>query len=158
MGQLSLKCKKSTIDCKQLCSREMAKIVVPLHVVTGCDKTSSFSGIGERTVWKRVKKSVAARQLLSNLTQESLHKFIIRYIYNDKRSNTLGEMRAKSMKTKKAKSIARFGPDRNSNYYRNQRVIYHVNVLLNFQNSSAPPSPLNENGYFIQNGIFAYQY
>ena len=107
-------------------------------------------------MWKRVKKSVEALQLLSNLTQESLDKFIIRDIYNDKRSNTLGETRArkwKSMKTKKAKSIARLGPDRNSNYYRNQRVIYHVNVLLNFQNSSAPPSPLNENGYFIQNGL-----
>ena len=36
-GQLTVKRKKVIIDSKTLCSREMAKIVVPLHVATGCD-------------------------------------------------------------------------------------------------------------------------
>ena len=59
-GQLTVKRKKEIIDCKTLCSREMAKIVVPLHVATGCDvvvplhvatgcdAVSSFFGIGKK--------------------------------------------------------------------------------------------------------------
>ena len=30
-GDLSIKRKKANIDCKQLCSKEMAKRIVPLH-------------------------------------------------------------------------------------------------------------------------------
>ena len=154
-GELYIKRKNATINCKELCSKEMTKIVIPLHIVTGCDVTSSFFGIGKITVWKRVQKSKEARELLSNLSQDNLNRFTIKYIYNDKSSNSLGEMRAqkwKRMKTKKVKSIARIGPDEDSNTHRNDRVMYHVNVLLNFRNPSAPPNPTNH-GYFILNGL-----
>ena len=49
---LSIKRKKANIDCKHLYSNEMAKIIIPLHVVTGCDVISTFFGIGKKTVWK----------------------------------------------------------------------------------------------------------
>ena len=59
-GQLTVKRKKEIIDCKILCPREMAKIVVPLHVATGCDAVSSFFGIGKKNgyghEWKKVQK------------------------------------------------------------------------------------------------------
>ena len=77
-----------------------------------------FFVIGEKTVWARVAKSAEARNLLSNLSQENLNKFVIKYIYNDKLSKSLGEMRCKKwkkMKNKKGKSLARFGPDEDSN-------------------------------------------
>ena len=155
-GKLALKRKTRIIDCKQLCSEEMSKVVIPLHVVTGCDVTSSFFGVGKKTVWLRVEKNVEARQLLSNLNQDNLTKFVIRYIYNDKNSSSLSEMRLrkwKKMKSKKAKSIARLGPDTNSNFHRNERVMYHVNNLLNFMDPCQPPDPLESNGYFIQNNL-----
>ena len=124
-GQLTVKRKKEIIDCKTLCSREMAKIVVPLHVATGCDvvvplhvatgcdvvvplhvatgcdAVSSFFGIGKKTVWARVEKSAEARDLLSNLSQENLNTFVIKYIYNDKLSKNLGEMRCNKWKRMK---------------------------------------------------------
>ena len=34
------------IDCKALCSSEMAEVVIQLHVLTGCDSNSVFFGIG----------------------------------------------------------------------------------------------------------------
>ena len=86
---------------------------------------------------KRVQSNVEAQELLLNLSEENLTKFIIKYIYNDKLSNNcLGKMRSKKwrrMKTKEVKSLARVGPDDDSNIQRNKRVIYHTNVLLNFQ-------------------------
>ena len=154
-GQLTVKRKKVIIDCKTLCSKEMAKIVVPLHVATGCDAVSSFFGIGKKTVWAGVAKSAEARNLLSNLSQENLNKFVIKYIYNDKLSKSLGEMRCKKwkkMKNKKGKSLARVGLDEDSNSYRSKRVIYQSNILLNFQNPEAPPNPTNH-GFTNMTGL-----
>ena len=45
-GDLGLKRKKSIFDCKQLTSVDMANIIIPLHIMTGCDSISSFFGIG----------------------------------------------------------------------------------------------------------------
>ena len=113
-----------------------------MHVVTGCDTISSFYGIGKRTVWKREEKNIEVQGLLLTLTHESLNKFIIKYVYNDKNSKSFGEMRTlkwNKMKNRKAKSFSRLGP-----------VIYQTNILLNFQSSDGPTNPL-EYGYEIRN-------
>ena len=67
--------------------------------------------------------------LLTNLSHENLNKFIIKYIYNDSVSTTLTEMRAqkwKNMKNRKANAIARIGLDVDSNFHRNERVMYYA--------------------------------
>ena len=58
----------------------------------------------------------------------------------------------KKMKFKKAKSLARIGPDDDSNSLRNKRVLYEINILLNFQSPDGPPSPL-DHGYYLINGL-----
>ena len=53
-------------------------------------------------------------------------------IFNDNKSNVFSEMRAQKwekMKSKRKWSIARIGPDNESNFYRNQRVMYNVRIL-----------------------------
>ena len=40
--------------------------IIPLHVMTGCDHTSGFYGVGKKTVTDRVGKSSEARDLLSS--------------------------------------------------------------------------------------------
>ena len=50
----------------------------------------------------------------------------------------------KRMKNKKAKSLARVGPDEDSNSYRNKRVVY--------QNPEAPPNPRNH-GFTNMTGL-----
>ena len=67
----------------------MSKIIIPLHVITGCDVTLSFFGVGKITVRKRVQKSTEAQMPL----HENLNKFVIKYIYNDKVSTTLTDIR-----------------------------------------------------------------
>ena len=92
--------------------------------------------------------------LLKNLSHENLDKSVIKYIYNDKVSTTLTGMRAqkwKNMKNRKAKSFARIGPDVDSNFHRNERVMYYAHVLLNFQNPASPIRPINH-GCQILNG------
>ena len=114
-GQLTVKRKKEIIDFKTLCSREMSKIVIPLHVATACDAVSTFLVLEKNPVWARVEKSAEARDLISNLSQENLNKFVIKYVYNNKLSKNLGEMRCNKCS----------------------------NILLNFQNPEAPPNPTN---------------
>ena len=76
--------------------------------MTGCDVTSSFFGFGKRTVWKRVLESTETQMFLTQLSHENLNKFVIKYIYNDKVSTTLTEMRAqkwKYIKNRKAQTL-----------------------------------------------------
>ena len=73
---------------KNLCSKDMSKIIVPLHFMTGCDVTSSFFGVGKGTVWKQVQKNTEVQMLLTNLSCENLHQFVIKYICNNKVTTT----------------------------------------------------------------------
>ena len=73
---------------KDLCSKDMSKIIVPLQIMTGCDVTSIFFGVGKGTVWKRVQKNTEAQMLLTNLSCENLHQFVIKYICNNKVTTT----------------------------------------------------------------------
>ena len=140
---------------KDLCSKGMSKIIAPLHVITGCYVRSSFFGVGKRTVWKRVQKSTEGQTLLTNLSHENLNKFVIKYIFNNKVSTTLTEMRAqkwKNMNNRKAKTFARIGPYVGSNFNKNERVMYYADVSLNFQNGASPICPINH-GHQIMNGL-----
>ena len=62
--------------------------------MTQCDVTSSVFGVGRRTVWKQVQESTETQMVLTQISHENLKKFVIKYIYNDKVSTTLTEMRA----------------------------------------------------------------
>ena len=73
----------------------MTGIAVRLHVMTDCDSISSFFGKGKKCIWKQVEKSKEAQDLLRDLSEDSLRKFTIRYIYSDKGSESLAEMRRK---------------------------------------------------------------
>ena len=50
--------------------------------MTGCDVTSSFLGLGKRTVCKRVQKSTESHISLTQLLHEDL-KFATKHIYKD---------------------------------------------------------------------------
>ena len=41
------------------------------------------------------------------------------------------------MNDRKAQTFPRIGPDVDSNFHGNERVIYYANVLLNFQNPAS---------------------
>ena len=131
---------------KKLCDDEMAKIIVRLHVMTGCDSVSSFFGIGKKSVWKNTKSSEEARALLLDFSDQSLIKFTIKYVYNDKESSTLAEMRAKKWDAMKKKSLARVGIDEDTCVLRNKRVRYQSYVFEHFY-EACTSSPVLNGGY-----------
>ena len=51
-GVLGARRKKSSFYCNKLCSPEFASIIVQLHVLTGSDSASGFSGRGKNAVVK----------------------------------------------------------------------------------------------------------
>ena len=62
-GELAIRRKRNNFSAKELCSKEMSKITVPLLVMTSCDVTSSLFGVGQRTVQTRVQQSIEAHML-----------------------------------------------------------------------------------------------
>ena len=66
-GTLALLRKGVLIYCKFLCSVEMAKIIVQLHVSTGADAISGFFGHGKMSIMKKVVKSESARGYLKGI-------------------------------------------------------------------------------------------
>ena len=80
----------------------MVDVIIPLHAVTGNDHNSGFYGKGKGVIMDRVSQSEEARRLLEKLgeyvelpeeTMQDLILFVIRYIYNDEKSNSPAEER-----------------------------------------------------------------
>ena len=71
----------------------MAHVIIPLHVMTGCDHNCGFKGHGKKAVIKKVMKSSKARVLLHECGDalpipahvlNNLKTFVIKYIYASK--------------------------------------------------------------------------
>ena len=55
---LGLKKKKAVFNCKELCSAEMAKVIMSLHFNTVVDAVSNFFGQGKISFLHKVEKSL----------------------------------------------------------------------------------------------------
>ena len=104
-----------------MCSPELALIIVQLHVLTRSDSTSGFFGRGKNAVVKNVLKNIEDAKLLlddlgKSLTMpEVVYKkiilFVLRYVYNDKKSLNIAESRCLVWRRMKKKSTQRLFPD-----------------------------------------------
>ena len=120
-GILGIRKKKATYDCKQLCSPEVASVIVQIHVLTGADATSAFFGKGKISVIKQVVKNIdeiidllgdfGKTLQLTEPVVRNVIMFVIRYVYNDKKSSTLAESRFMIWKRMKKKNTQRLPPD-----------------------------------------------
>ena len=68
------------LQCKGPLPKIMSKITVPLNVTTLCDLTSRFSGFDKKAVSKRVQDCTETRMFLTQLSHDSLDKFVIKHI------------------------------------------------------------------------------
>lgn len=159
-GALAIKRKHNIINCKTLCSREVAEVIVQLHVHSGSDTTTAFFGHGKQTVFS---KGITdeARPLLSLVGQslpvtrnvlDAMTEFTVKYIYNDKISKTLGEARAKKWTQMKRKSTLRLPPDQDSHDLKVTRGNYQSYMLLNYHKVEPCPPPLGH-GWELINGM-----
>eukprot|EP00794_Sanderia_malayensis_P000931 gene931-241_t len=147
-GILGLKRKKEIYDCKQLCTAEVSKIIVPLHIHTGADAVSGFFGHGKKSVVEKTVKSSDAMQLLKDVRKsvpatpevmEHLANFTIRHVYGDRKSTTLVEARALKWEKMKNKSTRGIPPDEDSHDLKAKRINYQANILINFDKPDHPP-------------------
>ena len=157
-GDLFIKRKKGNFICSKLCNEEMKNIIVRAYVMSGNDSVESFYGVGKKTIWKNVLRNKEARDLLCDLSDEALIKFVIKYVYNDKKSTTLAEMREARWTKMKKKSLSRVGIDTDTCLQRNQRVRYQVKLLENFDQSTLECCPLTSGYQMSQNSCTPLRY
>jgi hypothetical protein len=146
-GCLAIKRKKGIFDCKQLCNREMSEVIVRFYVGTGCDSISSFFGIGKKSVWKNIFQNEEAIALLKSFSDDAMKSFVIRFVYNDKRSLTLSGMREKRWNRMKTKSLATAGIDEDTCLLRNKRVRYQTYLFEHYHESQLSVNPLLNGGF-----------
>ncbi len=89
-GLLCIKRKQQLITARCLCSEEMSEVIIPLHVLTGCDHNSDFYGASKKLIADRLQSSNEARGLLASCGTDlpapeevikDLEQFVIRHIY-----------------------------------------------------------------------------
>eukprot|EP00794_Sanderia_malayensis_P006688 gene6688-7444_t len=119
-GQMLLYQKGHLFDCHQMCSSELASVLVQLHAFTGADAISGFFGLGKVSVLEKVKKTPEFASLISDLglqvelcphLMQTLTQFTINCICRDVSSQSLAEARSSKWLSMKKKSTERLPPD-----------------------------------------------
>jgi len=117
-GMLCIKKKQETILCRSLVSEDMARCIVQLHFITGCDANSSFYGKGKLLAYDKVTRSVAAQQILLKCGNsldvdiiDELLKYTRNVICGDNKSSSMAEACVDKRKAMKKKSFLRILPD-----------------------------------------------
>ena len=138
---------------------DIAKCLIPFHVMTGCDANSCFYGHGKLLLYDKMAKSAEARILLSKCGEslplsddalDDLNTYVIRYIYGDVHSTSLELARAAKWKKQKKNSLMRLPPDEDSL----QQHIKRANFLAYVQRHPdlrGHPSPIGH-GWELVNG------
>ena len=132
---MAIKRKHNVINCKELCSKDVAEIIVPLHIHSGSDTTAAFFGHGKASIFTKAAADDHAQTLLETIekylpishdVQDDMETFTIRCIYNDRVSKSLGEARARKWNQMKRRSIMRLPPDRDLHNFKVTRGSYHT--------------------------------
>ena len=76
-GELLIKHKSSLFRCSDMLPHDVADIIIPLHIITGCDYTSGFYGHGKKSVLDKVKKDPAARGFCATLVQHFIYQMML---------------------------------------------------------------------------------
>ena len=80
-----------------------------------------------------------------------MEKFVIKYVYNDKKSKTMAEARVSKWRVQKKKSIMRLPSDTSSLRLHLQRANYLAYIQKQFM-LKTHPSPLGQ-GWHVVNGL-----
>ena len=122
-GSLGIKRKAQIICCHDLCTSDIANIIIPFHTLTGCDSNNGFYGHGKKSLYDKVAKiprfgemiiNVGKELPLSHSVRKSMKEFVIQVIYGDCNSKTPGQTRAAKWKSIKKKSTLRLCPNNDS--------------------------------------------
>ncbi|XP_028404399.1 uncharacterized protein LOC114527028 [Dendronephthya gigantea] len=159
-GILCVKKKQKLLCCRAMCdNEEIAKCLIPFHVMTGCDSNSCFYGHGKATIYAKLVKNAEARKLLAKCGMnlplaadvlDDLISFIIRFVYGDTHSSSLDMSRAAKWKAQKKKSLRRLPPDLDSLKQHIMRANY-LSYIQRHPEEKTHPSPIGH-GWELVNG------
>jgi hypothetical protein len=150
--------KKANISCQVFCDEDIADVIIPLHVISGCDSNSGFYGHGKKAVFDKA-SDPEARQLLQRCGRSlpleadvlsDLKTFVLKYIYGNKHNTTTGEAQALKWRSLKRKCTIRLPPADDSLTHHLMRASYLVYVQHHFDLRDHP-SPL-QHGWNIVDG------
>ena len=151
--------RKRIVSASDLCCPSIAPLIIPFHAITGADAVSGFYGQSKKTIFKRVSNNIEeASGFLSQLGKgcgkdilwgSTSENFLLKFVYNDKKSDNIEEARTRKWKSMKNKTTMRLPPDRDSFEQHVLRANHQAQIWFNFNRCEEPPNPLN-NGYRIQ--------
>ena len=146
-GNLYIKNKNSLFICVELVSNSVSKVIVPFHVLTGCDHTPGFYGRGKKKIFDKLMKDSEGQELLHEVgdslildenTRQDMKKFILCKVYGE-HVDTCGKARASKWRKMKKKSMARLPPDEDTLNHHCDRTNYISFCLKHFQLDRHPP-------------------
>ena len=114
-----MKNKNTLFKCTGLASSNIANVLIPFHVITGCDHTSGFYGRGKRSVFEKLQKDQEVQHVLQKIVdclelsddvRDDMRRFVLLKIYRVKETNC-AEARAVKWRKMMKKSLARPRPD-----------------------------------------------
>ena len=157
-GDLVIKSKSAFFNCKDLVSDSIASVLIPFHIITGCDHTSGFYGRGKKALLDRLKDDDEGQQLLhhvgdqlelSDEVRNNMRKFVITKIYGEK-ATSCSDARASRWRKMKKKSLGRLPPDEDTLDHHLERTNY-LSFCQKHYDLQQHPSPIN-NGWEHING------
>ena len=89
-----MKRKSNYIDCCAMLTEVVAKIIIPLHVISGSDHTSSFCGHGKKKFLEKVVSDHEAKEMLSRVAENlevedkvkvDMQSFVLSKLYSESR-------------------------------------------------------------------------
>ena len=158
-GPLALKSKGQLLLCYELCTLNLAEIVVQFYTMTGYDSTNRFYGHGKNSIYDKVSRVSHLRDLiidvgkeppLSDSVRKMMKTFVIQTIYGDSKSETPWEAKSVKWKSMKKKSTLRLCPDDDTldHYCEPANYLSHIQLHSEVYNH---PSPIGH-GWMLVDG------
>lgn len=158
-GDLLIKRKHALINCQDMLPKDIANVIIPLHVITGSDHTSGFYGHGKKSVLQKIINDPEARNLLGRVgenlklednVRDDMKTFVLSKIYAEGIGVTCGQARASKWNKMKKKSMIRLPPDDDSLNLHLERTNYISYCQLHYD-IIKHPSPIGH-GWEMLNG------
>ena len=158
-GPLAIKRKEQLIKCDELCSSNIADIIIQFYTMTGCDSNNGFYGHGKNSIFEKLTKVARFRDMIKDVgkvlplpdaTRKLMKSFVIEVIYGDSKSVTSAEARAAKWKTLKKKSTLRLCPDDDTLNHYCDRANYLSYIQLHPELYMHPP-PIGH-GWWLADG------
>ena len=144
-----IKNKNTLFKCTDLVSSNIANMLIPFHVITGCDHTSGFYRHGKKSVFEKLQKDQEAQHLsqkvgdcleLSDDLRDDMRRFVLSKIHGGKETNC-AEARAAKWRKMKKKSLARLPSDEDTLHHHLDQDNY-LSFSLQHCELNRHPSPI----------------